>query len=85
MKYKSPANYIYYHKMSQTISSQLKKEILDKYNKIQEDTRVCYNCGDSTEEEHSRMIFWKHYSFCSAYCQWYLEHDMRKSWKRATR
>ena len=85
MKYKSPANYNHYHKMSQTMSSQLKQEILDKYNKIQEDKKVCYNCCADAKEKHSRIIFWKNYSFCSAYCRWDSEYDIRKSWQSQNR
>jgi len=71
--------------MSQTISSQLKQEILDKYNKTQEEKRVCYNCCADAKEQYSKLIFWQYYAFCSDYCQWDMEHDIRKQWRRENR
>jgi hypothetical protein len=40
---------------------------------------------ENAKDEYRRMIFWKRYSFCSAWCQYNTESDIRKSWKRSTR
>ena len=68
------------------INSILKQELIERCNQIQSEKRFCYNCrSDSTKDTHNRMIFWKAYTFCSAWCQYDTESDIRKSWKQFTR
>jgi hypothetical protein len=38
---------------------------------------VCYNCGSSSRPEYDRSIFWKNYAFCSGWCQYDTESDIR--------
>ena len=70
--------------MSERMSSQLKQELIDRYNHCQHQQKYCV-CGSSAKDEYRRMIFWKRYSFCSAWCQYNTESDIRKYWKRSTR
>ena len=68
------------------MSKGVKQELIERYNQIQAEKRFCYNCrSDSTRDTHNRMIFWKAYTFCSAWCQYDTESDIRKSWKQFTR
>jgi hypothetical protein len=43
---------------------------------------VCYNCGSKSNPECTSSIFWKNYSFCSGWCKYDTEYDIRKSWQR---
>jgi len=38
---------------------------------------VCYNCGSSSSPKYDRSIFWKNYAFCSGWCQYDAESDIR--------
>lgn len=71
--------------MSHTVSSELKQELLDKYNRKQEEKMICCTCMNTAEEKYSKFIFWQYYAFCSDYCQWDMEHDIRKMWRRENR
>ena len=59
------------------MSKGVKQELIERYNQIQAEKRFCYNCrSDSTKDTHNRMIFWKAYTFCSAWCQYDTESAM---------
>ncbi len=47
---------------------------------------ACMNCGYSDiDEEYTRYILWKKYTFCGAECQYDLESDRRKNYLRAVK
>ena len=58
-------------------------ELLDKYKKKIDTDKLCYNCGDLMDDEYTRFIFWNKYTFCGGWCQFDVEHTMRKSYRRS--
>lgn len=61
----------------------------DNYPFIKDEI-TCDACGIGISqcanfEYPSEMIMFREYSFCSGYCQWDLEYDIRKSCRRQSR
>ena len=45
---------------------------------------ICCNClSDNGDEKYGKIILWKQYAFCSEYCQYETERDLRKMWLRS--
>jgi hypothetical protein len=57
-------------------------ELLHSHHTREVEQSTCRNCGDGSNPECATSIFWKNYSFCSGRCQWEMESDIRKSWRK---
>jgi hypothetical protein len=55
-------------------------QLLHSHHTREIESKTCYNCGEYSDPEYVRSIFWKNYAFCSEKCQYESEWDMRKSW-----
>ena len=60
-------------------------ELIDKHTERIEYKHVCVTCDNSADEQYAKVIFWNTYSFCSEYCCYDWESDMRKSYNRSLR
>lgn len=58
-------------------------QLLHAIHRREMEQSVCYNCGNESNPECERSIFWRNYAFCSNWCQYDIESDIRKSWIRA--
>jgi hypothetical protein len=58
-------------------------ELLHAHHTREIEQKTCKNCGDTSNPDCASSIFWKNYSFCSSRCQWELESDIRKSWRKS--
>jgi hypothetical protein len=58
-------------------------ELLHAHHTREVEQSTCRNCGDTSNPDCATSIFWKNYSFCSGRCQWELESDIRKSWRKS--
>lgn len=54
-------------------------------NKERMENNYCYNCGSNADPQYLKKIFWREYKFCSGWCQYDVEYDMRKSCRRMQR
>ena len=57
------------------------EELIERYN----DIHSCDNCGNELNEEDSIIthiyLYKKRYAYCSMYCKWEFNYDLRKRWK----
>ena len=60
-------------------------QLLHAIHKREMEQSLCYNCGSSSNPECQRSIFWQTYAFCSYWCQYDTESDIRTSWLKAQR
>jgi len=58
-------------------------ELLHAHHTREVEQSTCRNCGDASNPDCASSIFWKNYSFCSGRCQWEMESDIRKSWRKS--
>lgn len=59
-------------------------ELIEKYNASY---RVCDNCSDVCDDDHviKTDILFRTYRFCSEWCCYDAEHNIRKHFRRLTR
>lgn len=61
-------------------------ELFVKHAELTNRNNHCANCGDYYEEDtYSTYIFWRKYKFCSDWCQYDLESDIRKRYRRCVK
>lgn len=53
-------------------------ELLEEYNKRIITYSLCINCGNSANDNFTRYIYWRKYTFCGGWCQYDVESDIRK-------
>ena len=53
-------------------------ELLKKHNERTANDSLCVNCRTPSNEDYTTYIYWCKYSFCSGWCQYDYESDMRK-------
>ena len=58
-------------------------ELLRAYNFREMENTYCSNCGCKSNPEYMRTVFWKKYSFCSGWCQYDMESDIRSNWLKS--
>jgi hypothetical protein len=58
-------------------------ELLHAYNFREMESAYCSNCGCKSNPEYMRTVFWKKYSFCSGWCQYDMETNLRNNWLKS--
>ena len=74
--------------MSESISIELKNELLMKCEYLQEKYSHCANCENMFDNPNDIIItyiFWNKYNFCGELCRWDLEDSIRKSYRNSLR
>lgn len=56
-------------------------ELLHTHHTREMNRQVCFDCKGQRNPLCDATIFWKNYSFCSKWCQYNTEYDIRKSWR----
>ncbi len=56
-------------------------ELLIKNKEQLELNKYCYNCGSTPDEKYSTSIFWCNYQFCSNWCKYDTQYEIRKSYR----
>jgi len=54
-------------------------ELLIKNKERIDKNKYCYNCDNIADEKYSTYIFWCEYKFCSGWCQYDVNIDLRKN------
>ena len=69
--------------MRKAWAARLHGELTDVYDQREKyHHSICCNCLSDGDEKYGIMILWKRYAFCSEYCQYETERDLRKMWLR---
>lgn len=58
-------------------------QLLHAIHKREMEQSLCYNCGSASNPECQTSIFWQTYAFCSYWCQYDTESDIRTSWVKS--
>lgn len=56
----------------------LMNELLENHKHREKKYSLCANCRCCADEKYTTYIYWNKYTFCSGWCQYDLESELRK-------
>ena len=66
-----------------SVMSRVLDQLVDECETRRWDDSMCCHCDDYADDQYTRHIFWRRYSFCGDRCQWEVEYDICKSHRQA--